>query len=568
MKQRVLCLLVLISVLTLVFASTSCTSGKNSERPQAGKVDKHKITVTFPEKEFIDDREVRFAVRKVSYPATLPVLSAKADASTDGELTGWFTAGGGKAERATGDMGGGYHFGDLQLLRKELPGAQPRQKSWLITGEETGTLTLTGDGAIMFSNPNEYRSYGALPKGNIANPNAKIIFARDMITEKEAVRGAEAYIESHGGLPADVKRKIIPGMSGLRIVRDGELVDPVDRTLWYNITYTHRFENVPIEPDKVEVNIDALGVVRYSRIWHTVQENGKHKDIVSPEDAVAATVKHYGYKIWSHEGLVISQTRLVYQPRFIETGQGNTPDDSKITEFHPAWFIRITGQEALVDAHTGEVIGQPWDSAEQRESKKAMKTFETNPLSEKIPVPVSITFIDGGGEIWHVRPTDAEFGPIFLEAQKILSKMRPYYKKQAYQHGTSGDTPQTVAEGGLRLEYDGKARFTTDSKVGRDIDEKDLPKDEKERRLNYSEDGFYRIYAQNIFICFNKSSVTSGTQPDSPRQASDSEPRTRVLSTTGPGYSFTYALASNDKLIEMTYKKDPAYIQSLLKSQP
>ncbi|MDI6817292.1 MAG: hypothetical protein QME41_08915 [Actinomycetota bacterium] len=262
---------------------------------------------------------------------------------------------------------------------------------------------------------------------------------------------------------------------------------------------------------------------------------------------------------------MVSQTRLIYQSQTVETGR----DDAKTTEFRPIWFIRITGQEVLVDAHTGKVIGQPWDSAEQRASAKAMERFEGNPLSDKIPVPIRITFIDGGREIWWIIPPDAEFGPILMEAQKVLRKMRPYYKKQADQHGASGDTPQSRAEGGLRLDYDGAARFVTDSKVGRDIDEKGLPKDEEERRMHYSRDGYYRIYAQHVFICFNESSITSGTQTEALRQIQGDEPRTKILaSTTGPRYWFAYALASNDKLIEMTHKKDPTYIQTMLRTRP
>jgi len=565
MKQRVLIFVTLLCVLILMLTMTSCTSGKNPEKSQAGKANKQKMTATFPEKTFIDDREVRFAVREVTYPTALPVLSAKAEGFTDDELTGWFTEGGGKAEPKVDEryplrFGHSPEDGVTPCEAENTPKNLP--KMWEITGEETGTLIREDNDAIMFLNPNEYRSYGALPKGNIANPNAKIIFARDMITEKEAVRGAEAYIESHGGLPVDIKRKIIPGMSGLRIVKDGELVDPVDRTLWYSIIYTHRFENVPIEPDKIEVDIDALGIARYEKTWHEVQKSGKPRHIVSPEEAVEAAVTRYGHKAWPRYGIVVSQVRLLYQDTDLSINTG------AVREFRPVWFIRFTSQEVLVDAHTGEAIDQPWESPWQRESAKAMKILEANPLSNKIPVPVSIVFVDGNREIWWLRPTDAEFETIFMEAQKILSRMRPYYKKQADQHGASSDTPYTRAEGGIRLDYYGWPRFTTDSKVGRDIDEKDLPKDEKERRLNYSEDGYYRIYTQSIFICFNKSSSTPGAQPEAWGQDPGGGPRTKILaSTTGSGYWFTYSLAPNDKLIEMTYNRSE-YLKSLLKSQP
>ncbi|MDI6817291.1 MAG: hypothetical protein QME41_08910 [Actinomycetota bacterium] len=296
MKQRVLGLLVLISVLTLVFTSTSCTSKAKPENTQVDKSKNQNMTATFPKTTFIDDREVRFAVRNISYPKSLPTLSVKTEGFADDEVVGWFTAGGGKAQPKTEIL---LRTPDLSLsgVRSDkLSNAQPTQEMWDITGEETGTLARENNGGIMFSNPKEYRSYGILPKG-IMEPDVKMIFARDMITEKDAVEGTEAYVESHGGIPEDARRKATPGTSNIRIVKNGKMVDPVGKTLWYSITYDHRFRDIPIESDKIEIVIDALGVARYSRAWHTIHSSGKPQTIVSPEEAVAAAVKRYAPKI-------------------------------------------------------------------------------------------------------------------------------------------------------------------------------------------------------------------------------------------------------------------------------
>ena len=249
MKARFIAFLVLILVSVSILTLASCSSGTDLEKTRVGKADQ-KATVTFPEKKFIDDREARFAVRIVTYPKALPTLSAKVEGFTVDDITGWFTAGGGKAQPKIEIL---PHTPDLSLSGvhgEQLSNAKPIQKMWEITGEETGTLSLTNESAITFANPNEYRSYGVLPKGNLRK-DVKIVFARDMIEEKDAVEGVEAYIESHGGIPESAKRKITPGQSNIRIVKGGKLIDPIGKTLWYSVNYEHRYEGIPIELDKI-----------------------------------------------------------------------------------------------------------------------------------------------------------------------------------------------------------------------------------------------------------------------------------------------------------------------------
>lgn len=563
MKQRVLGLLVLISVLTLVFTSTSCTNDEKPENSQADKAKNKNITAIFPETMFIDDYEVRFAVRKVVYPKSLPTLSAKTEGFTDDETVGWFTVGGGKAERTTERVTGRPYSGLYPSTSNRPEDTRPQPKMWEITGEETGTLVLENDGDIMFANLKEYRFYGIMPKGDIANPDAKIIFARDMITEEDAISNVETYVESHGGIPEDARRKITPGQSNIRIMKDGKLVEPIDKTLWYDITYNHRFASIPIEPDEIELTIDALGIARYARDWHKIVVKGNAKNIISPEKAVAVAVSRYAPKIRSRYGIVVSQVRLRYQDTDVPDSKGGGG------EFRPVWFIRMTGEEVLVDGHTGEVIGQPWDSTEQRKLMEAMKKFEDYPLNDKIPVPVSISYIADNREIWQISATDDEFAPILRETQNVLSKMRPLYEKKGELRGLSAEIPRYMPEGGLFLQYDGDARLVTNSKIGRDIADKDLPKAQKERRLNYSKDGYHQIYARNVFIYFGDQYETNSPKVNEAKKLFGAEPISKVLYTTnGYTYRYTYSPISKDRLEQLAYRRSGKHSPTHLRGMP
>jgi hypothetical protein len=263
---------------------------------------------------------------------------------------------------------------------------------------------------------------------------------------------------------------------------------------------------------------------------------------------------------------VVSQIHLVYYSAPHINHVDNSPP---VGELRPAWRFRITGEDAIVDAYTGELQGVDWEPGIEPTVTKAMKKFENNPLSDKIPVPRRISFIDGGKEIWHINPTDAEFGPIFKEAQEILSKLRPYYEKKADVISVSNEKPQSVTNGGLLLQYDGKERLVTESKIGRDVDKKDLPTGEKERRMNYTKDGYYRLYARDVFICFNESRPPRHALRGTPQAIYWGQPLTEILTTTrGNTYFHTYALAPNDELIRMTYKQAEPYIPMPLRTGP
>ncbi len=502
-------------MLALVLFLTSCAKTEQT----AGKTTQVEH-ITLHREMFIGDYDVQVVPEMVSYNALLPTLSVKDDILPVKQVLGWFRP------RAT--------------VKEKYPNGTI---AWDVSGDETGTVIITG-GSVSFASPVLMNSSGRADFQGFAP-----------ISETEAVTHATDYIRTHGGLPAEAKlMQASPDARGeIRTNVNGRWITGVG-TIGYSVRYVRELTGMPLEMDSIEVRVSKLAagkyrVDRYLRNWHRLSPAGKHKEVVRPEKAIEIAVKHFGPMTRTKNVVVGRLEPVYYDPR--QLNQTEMCDSSPSSVLKPGWGVRVTGWDAIVDGSTGEIQGDEYGAGYGPASIKAMQKLEDKPISAKIPVPIWIGLVKNGKTLRHWGPGDREFSEILRESQNILSKMRPYYKKKTDMIRASGDTPFTYPQGGLLLVY-GRSNvfFVTDSKLGRDMEEKDFPRDGS-CRLEFTRDGYYRIYGSEAFICFNESKVDTTKRSGHNNPLYDNPFTNILINTGGPRYLFTTAVAPNDKLKEL-----------------
>lgn len=523
---------VLLAIFILTISLTSCAKSKRTASNDAELLHK-----TLPGEMFVGNFDVRVVPRMIRYPAMLPVLSLQDDIASDKEILAWFKP---KATIKLPDIDRGRtNTRDIISLKYD----PPAQHRWKITGEETGTV-FVDYGVVGF--------YGPTLFGLPANSADKMT-----ISDTEAVSITEEYLRTHGGIPKDIASKQLePTGSGIFPEKVNGKTVPRFGVIEYTIRYNRRFATIPLESDSIVVDVGKTNthryvIYKYSRTWHKLSAKSKTKGIIGPEKAIEIAVKHFAPRIRAKSGIVASRLELVYYDPILYSH----PERSNYhpgSELRPGWKVRVTGWDAIVNAYTGEIQGDEWDQDLGLTAIKAMQKYENEPLSAKTPVPVRITLIKNGKAVRHWGPDNRQFGAILHEAQNILSKMRPYYKRKADMHGASGDTPFTYPKGGLLLEYGRSNVFLiTDSKIGRDIDPNGFPRDGS-CRMEFTHDGYYRVYGSEAFICFSESHVDNANRSAYNKQLYGDDPFTKILiNVGGPRFMFTDAVASNDNLKDL-----------------
>ncbi|MHB8842107.1 MAG: hypothetical protein ACYC56_10050 [Candidatus Aquicultor sp.] len=502
-----------LMILALALSLISCTKTKQT----TGKTQQIEH-ITLHREMFIGDYDVKVVPEMVSYGALLPALSLKDDILPIKQVLGWF-----KPKTA---------------VKKQHPNGTT---AWDVSGDETGTIIISRS-SVSFASPVLVNSVGRAGFPGFAP-----------ISKTEAVAQAVDYIRTHGGFPVEAKlMQASPDTRGeIRTNVNGRRVKSVG-TIGYSVRYVRELTGMPLEMDSIEVRISKLApgkyvVDRYLRNWHQLCPAGKRKEVIRPEKAIEIAVKHFGPMTHTKNVVVGLLEPVYYDPQQLNRMELCDSPPSSILK--PGWRIRVTGWDAIVDGSTGEIQGNEYGAGYGPASIKAMQKFEDESISAKIPVPIWIGLVKNGKTLRHWSPGAREFGVILHESQNILSKMRPYYEKKADMMGASGDTPFTYPQGGLLLVY-GRSNvfFVTDSKLGRDMEEKDFPRDGS-CRLEFTRDGYYRIYGSEAFICFNESQADNAKRSEYNKQLYGDDPFTKILiNVGGPRYIFTDAIASNDKL--------------------
>ncbi|HEY3374332.1 MAG TPA: hypothetical protein VGK02_04635 [Candidatus Aquicultor sp.] len=354
MKRFSATLTCLLSIFLLSILLSACEKANNNSSAKSLTVN-----VVLPRTIFVGDYQARCTPRKITYLKTLPLLTAKTEQFSEKEVIGWFKPSSITTSQAVStDVSWSFSRNLYGLYVANQIAADAGQKAWDLQGEETGTLVirqvpdnfLTPN--ISFSNPTEYHSYGLIPKG--PEPQPKVIFVRESISETEAIVKADAYINAHGGMPADAVRHAVSIESGVIVKEQGKRVYPINSIYGYSVSYSQRYQGIPVYLDSIAVTLDEVGVTSYSRTWHKFEAISPPKPIINPRKAVDAAVKYLTPGINSREGIVVSRVQL----RYYNSQSLEFPWRSSVpkNELSPYWYIRVNNHDVRVNALTGNIV--------------------------------------------------------------------------------------------------------------------------------------------------------------------------------------------------------------------
>ncbi len=166
------------------------------------------------------------------------------------------------------------------------------------------------------------------------------------LTEKQAYAECLAFIEEHGGIPADARLTEV-SVQKRRSFNLAEDATTDEETLGYTFTFSHRIAGLPVAgqaSDGILVSVGAAGVDRYIRLWRDPgKELAPRRQVLSAETALDTVL---GSR--SMGTSLVSRVQLAYYTQ---------PYPIVQTTSAPVWVITFDdGSQFSVDALTGGIV--------------------------------------------------------------------------------------------------------------------------------------------------------------------------------------------------------------------